>query len=179
MKKLQITSIALFLSALLLTGCSSSLKTFDEKQRLSVGIPINTPVLVKVTERTIYAVDPRNREFEEFCVPSISTTFQYHTLGERSYVAFDPAFFGKGEFKIEFHENGGLKSIVLNSDASTGVDKMNDLLKTVAPYIAAPLGLTKEMKTVQEGTAQSMKEKYCIKTQTEIISIERIKQYPE
>ncbi len=179
MKKLQAVSITLSLILVFFSGCSSSLKTFDAKQNVSVGIPINTPTLVKVTERTSYMVDPRKKEFEEFCKPSLNTTFQYQALGEQSYVAFEPALLGKGEFKIEFHENGALKSISLNSDASTGIDKVNDLLKTVAPYVAAPLGLTKEMKATQEETAQSMRDRYCLKTQTEVISIERIKRYPE
>lgn len=174
MKKLQAVFSILSLILVFFSGCSSSLKTFDAKQKASVGVPINTPVLVKVTERTSYIVDPRRKEFEEFCTPSVNTTFQYHALGERSYVAFEPALLGKGEFKIEFHENGALKSISLNSDASAGVDKVNDLLKAVAPYVAAPLGLTKETRTAQEETAQSMRDRYCLKTQTEVISIERI-----
>jgi hypothetical protein len=171
----KLVLISFAIGSTLICGCASSLKTFDDKNQLSVGIPINTPVLVKITEHVRYEVDPKHEEFAGYCKPDINVTYQSLALGERSYIAFNPAPLGKGEFKIEFHENGTLKSVSLNSDAAAGADKVNDVLKTVLPYTAAPISGMKEIKAAgAEETAQKVKEKYCIKKGTEVISAERV-----
>ena len=159
--------------AVLVSGCASSLKTFDSNKKESVGIPIATPVLVKITEKTTYEVDPNNSKFKSYCTPDVNTKYQFMALGERSYLAFKPAFLGKGEFKVEFTDSGTLKAVSLNSDATAGADKVGDLLGTVLPFIAAPKP-TVEIKTVApEDTAQKTKDKYCLKKGTEVVSVER------
>ena len=157
----------------LASGCASSLKTFDSEKKQSVGIPITSPVLVKITEKTTYEVDPNNTTFDSFCKPDVNAKYQFLALGERSYLAFDPAFLGKGEFKVEFNDAGALKTISLNSDATAGADKVSDLLGTVLPYIAAPKP-TVEKKAIAQDTAQKTKDKYCIKKGTEVVSVERV-----
>ncbi len=128
-----IVSVALVLgSIVLLGGCASSLKTFDAQKNPSVGIPVGSPVLVKITEKTTYEVDPKHKEFENYCKPDVNATYKFLPLGERVYIAFDPAIWGKGEFKVEFNDNGALKSVSLNSDASAGVQSVNELLGTCA-----------------------------------------------
>lgn len=160
--------------ALLASGCASSLKTFDSEKKQSVGIPIATPVLVKITEKTTYEVDPNNTKFESFCKPYVSAKYQFLALGERSYLAFDPAFLGKGEFKVEFNDAGTLKTVSLNSDATAGADKVSDLLGTVLPYLAAPKPTVETKAIAPEDTAQKTKDKYCIKKGTEVVSVERV-----
>jgi hypothetical protein len=159
---------------LLATGCASSLKTFDSEKKQSVGIPIATPVLVKITEETTYVVDPNNKNFESFCISDVHAKYQFLALGERSYLAFDPAFLGKGEFKIEFNDAGALKTVSLNSDATAGADKVSDLLGTVLPYLAAPKPTVETKAIASEDTAQKTKDKYCIKKSTKVMSVERV-----
>lgn len=158
----------------MLAGCASSLKTYDSQKQPSVGIPIGTPVLVKITEQTTYQVDARNKQFEDYCTAEISSKYEFLALGERSYIAFDPAPLGKGEFKVEFNDAGVLKTVSLNSDATAGVEKVGDLLGTVLPYLAAPKPTVETKALEAGGTAQEKKEKYCIKKGTELISVERI-----
>ena len=59
-------------------------------------------------------------------------------LGERSYISFAPGELGKGESELEFNDAGLLKSVSLNSDATAGAAQVNELLKTVLPFVAAP-----------------------------------------
>lgn len=160
--------------AVLVSGCASSLKTFDSEKKQNVGIPISSPVLVKITEKTTYEVDPNNPKFEIFCKPDLNAKYQFLALGERSYIAFDPAFLGKGEFKVEFNDAGALKTVSLNSDATAGADKVSDLLGTVLPYLAAPKPTVETKAFAPEDTAQKTKEKYCIKKGTEVMSVERV-----
>ena len=159
-------------AAVLISGCASSLETFDSAGNRSVGIPIATPVLVKITEQTTYEVDPNHKNYESYCMPDVNSKYQFLALGERTYLAFDPAFLGKGEFKAEFSDSGALKTVSLNSDATAGADRVGNLLGTVLPYLAAP---TVEVLAAEgEGTAQKTKDKYCIKKGTEVTSVERV-----
>lgn len=165
---------AVVVGTTLLSGCASSLKTFDPQQRPSVGIPISTPVLVKITEKTTYEVDPKHKDLETYCEPDVDSSYKFFPLGDRSYVAFEPAALGKGEFKVEFNDNGTLKAISLNSDATAGAQSVNDLLKTVLPYMAAPKPAPAVKAAAVEHTAQEIKDKYCIKKGTEVTSVERV-----
>lgn len=160
--------------ASLSAGCASSFKTYDSQKQPSVGIPIATPVLVKITEQTNYEVDQKNKEYEAYCTSEKNSKYEFLPLGERSYIAFTPAALGKGEFKIEFNDAGTLKSVSLNSDSTAGADKVNSLLGTVLPYLAAPKPTAKVTLLAAEDTAQKKKDKYCIKKGTEVISVERV-----
>ena len=165
--------------AVLASGCASSLKTFGGDGKPSVGIPIGTPVLVKITAETTFkgtANAPEN-EVAKYCLSEKNEELKFMALGERSYIEFIPAPLGKGEFTIEFNDEGVLKKVTLNSDATAGVDKVNSLLGTVLPYLAAPkptAAATLEAAGAKvDESAQKMKEKLCLKTETKIISIER------
>lgn len=171
---MRIELIAVVSIAILTSGCASSLKTFDSQKLPSVGIPVGTPVLVKITEKTSYEVDPSNSKYESYCKPEINAKYQFLALGERSYIAFDPAPFGKGEFKVEFNDAGVLKTVSLNSDATAGADKVSDLLGTVLPYLAAPKPAPETKALVVEDTAQKKKDKYCIKKGAEVVTVERV-----
>lgn len=166
----------LFLIAVMSTmvsGCASSLKTFDSEKKASVGIPIATPVLVKITQRTNYEVDPNNQVYSKYCTSVTSSKYEFLALGERSYIAFNPAMLGKGEFKVEFTDSGALKSVSLNSDATAGAEKVKDLLSTVLPYLAAPK-ITAAVAPGEGDTAQQKRDKYCISKGTEVLSVERV-----
>lgn len=167
--------IAIIIAASLLTsGCASSLKTFNAKSEPTVGIPIGTPVLVEVTEETAYEVDPSNAKYDSYCKPDLNSKYQFLALGERSFIAFNPAPLGKGEFKIEFNDTGVLKSVSLNSDATAGTEKITSLLDTVLPYLAAPKPTPPAQALPPDTTAQERKDKYCIKKGTKVISVKRV-----
>lgn len=164
---------------LLASGCASSLKTFDGKGNSSKGIPIGTPVLVKITAETTFkgTANATENEVAKYCLSEKNEELKFMALGERSYIAFDPAPLGKGEFIIEFNDDGVLKKVSLNSDATAGVDKVNSLLGTVLPYLAAPKPTAESVMEAAaakvDESAQKMKEKLCLKTETKIISVER------
>ena len=157
-------------STLAITGCASSLVTYDSKGQKTKGIVVHSPVLVKITTETTYKVDPSNVKHKEFCTPEQNSTYEFLPLGEKSYINFDSASFGKSEFSIEFAEKGSLKGVSLNSDASAGVEKVTSLLGTVLPFVAKPKAEI-ETKAVVPDTAQKMKEKYCIKSGENVTGI--------
>lgn len=171
-RRLQL--IALAIGGTLLSGCASSLKTFDAQKNPSVGIPVGTPILVKITERTTYEVDPKHPEFQSYCKTDVNATYEFLPLGERSYIAFEPAALGKGEFKVEFNDNGALKTVSVNSDATAGTQSVTELLSTILPYMAAPKPTPEIKATIAKDTAQETKEKYCIKKGTEVTDVERV-----
>jgi hypothetical protein len=159
--------------ALAIAGCASTLTTFDSKGTLTKGVPFGTPVLVKITERTTYQVDPKNQQFSEYCTPDHLVKLQFLPLGERHYVTFSPAAFGKGEFKVEFGDTGTLKSVSLNSDATAGVEKVGDFLGTVLPFITEKKTEEATTSAQKDLTAQETKAKYCLKKATEVVAVER------
>lgn len=166
------TACLILLASAVLTGCASKLVTYDSERKPSVGIPVGSPILVKITQQTNYEVDPNNASYKQYCTPDVSATYEFLALGERSYISFSPGELGKGEFKLEFNDAGLLKSVSLNSDATAGAAQVNELLKTVLPFVAAPVAA--ESKTLAaDQTAQKTKEKYCIKKGTEVIGVER------
>lgn len=168
-------NIAIVIAAsLFASGCASSLKTFNADSKPTVGIPIGTPVLVEITEETTYEVDPNNMKYATYCTADLNSKYQFLALGERSFIAFDPAPFGKGEFKVEFNDAGVLKSVSLNSDATAGTEKITGLLDTVLPYLAAPKPTPSAQTLAPDTTAQGNKDKYCIKKGTKVISVNRV-----
>ena len=169
--------LTLSVGTTLLGGCASSLKTFDAEKKPSIGIPIGTPVLVKITKETTYEVDPISIDFVKYCTSDIDETYEFLPLGERSYIAFEPAALGKGEFKVEFTDSGALKAVSLNSDATAGAQAVTDFLKTVLPFVAAQktaVVATTAYAPLDGDTAQNKKNKYCIKKETKVTSVERI-----
>ena len=151
------------------SGCASSLKTFNADSKPTVGIPIGTPVLVEIIEETNYQVDPAHPEYKEYCTPDTNSRYEFLALGERSFIAFDPAPLGKGEFKVEFNDAGVLKSVSLNSDATAGAEKITGILSTVLPYIAAPKPTPSALALPPDATAQGKKDKYCIAKGTKVV----------
>ncbi|MBP1688354.1 MAG: hypothetical protein H6Q33_4497 [Deltaproteobacteria bacterium] len=166
------TACLTLLVSAFLSGCASKLVTYDSERKPSVGIPVGSPILVKITRRTNYEVDPSNRSYEPYCTPDLSATYEFLALGERSYISFSPADLGKGEFKLEFNDAGLLKLVSLNSDATAGAAQINELLKTVLPFVTAPKAAETQILAADQ-TAQNTKDKYCIKKGTEVIRVER------
>ena len=162
------------ISPTLATGCASSLQTFDANNKPTVGIPISTPVLVKISEETYYEVDPKNTKYESYCKPDLNSRYQFMALGARSFIAFDPAPLGKREFKVEFNDAGALKTVSLNSDATAATKEISGFLETALPYLAAPKPVPSAQALPPDTTAQGIKDKYCIKKGTKVVSVERV-----
>lgn len=132
-------------SAISLMGCAASLLVYDEDGNLKKGVPVRTPILVEITEKTIYKVDPSiptsDPNYEtivELCEPTLKQSTSFLPLGEISYIEYDPATFAKSEFSIDFGESGALKSISVNSDPAATTESVSNLLATVLPFIKAP-----------------------------------------
>jgi len=125
----------------LISGCASSLTTFDENKEPSKGVPIGAPKLVRIVTKTnfklIKGADPE--KYGKYCIAEVDTSFRFLPLGKVHYIGFEPALFGDGEFKLELNDSGNLKHVSLNSDASAGVDPVKGLLGTVLPFIKAPV----------------------------------------
>ncbi len=163
------------MAAVAAAGCASSLRTFGADGRPAIGIPVASRVLVRITETTSYVVDPANPGYSGYCMPETNARYDFLPIGERIFVAFEPAALGSGEFKLELTESGVLKSVSLNSDATSGADEVGELLAAVLPYVASP-------KPVSEGallrgadeTAQQVKTRYCLKAGTAVTGIERV-----
>lgn len=164
----------LIATPMLISGCASSLLTYDSNKVETVGIPISTPVLVKITEKTDYEVVPGKDS--KYCTSETNSKYQFMALGERSYIGFKPAQLGKGEFKVEFNDNGTLKSVSLNSDATAGTEKVTGLLETVLPFIAAPKPIPAAQAS--DKSAQSLKDLNCIKKGTQVTDVQTVQVKP-
>lgn len=189
---MKISYICMFIGIGCMTGCASSLKTYDDQRNPSVGVPVATPVLVKITEQTTYKTIDEQRQYAKYCTPEINIRLDYLALGERSFITFHPAPFGKAEFALEYNESGSLKSVSLGSDASAGIEKVNELVSTVLPYFASaktsPTNiepsnqeklLTQDDNETSLGeslgkNAKDMKDKFCLSEGTKVISVEKL-----
>lgn len=150
-------------------GCASNLKVFDAQQKEAKGVPIATPVLVKITTTTKYVVDPKNKDYEQYCVDEQSETYKTLPLGDLYFVNFDSAEFGKSEFAVSFNDSGLLKSVTLNSDP-----KIAENIDATGKLVSAVAGAAKTFSLlgVPEPAAQEKKDKFCIK-KSESTQIER------
>ena len=158
----------------LTSGCASSLKTFDSNSKPTVGVPVSAPALVKITTKTTFSVVPGHEAFAAYCVEEVDSEFTFLPLGERSYITFDAAQFGKSEFKIEFNDTGALKAVSLNSDAAAGVDAVGGIVSSVLPFLAAPKAAPQAGTATATDPAQKTKEMHCSKKGTEVVSVERV-----
>lgn len=168
-------NILLVTGVLLLTGCASKLKVYDEKSNEAKGVPINVPQLVEITSTTSYKVAKGSERFKGLCTSETSSVLELLPLGERYYVAFDPASLGDGEFSVEFTDKGLVKSITLNSKASAGAEQGNALLSTVLPFYKAPKAAPESKSLIGvDDTAQKLKAKHCLKSSSKITSIKKV-----
>jgi hypothetical protein len=157
-------------AAAFLSGCASNFATYNSNGEVTDGIPVAAPVLVKVTTKDIYTPIATAGGNASYCTEELKTEYKFLPLGEKTYIAFSPASLAKGEFKVELSDSGALKSISINSDASSGVAEVNTLLGTVLPYLAKP----KEEAKSAGIPAQNIKDQYCLKTGTQAISVEPV-----
>lgn len=152
-------------------GCASRLVvTGQANQRLS-GVPVRAPVLAEVTRVISYAPLPNVGEHASVCKDERITTLEVLPLGRPYHVTFQPALFGKTEFKLDLGDSGALKTVSLNSDARApeALKEAGAVLGTVLPFIAAK----KESPSVaSEPAAQtegpSSRDKHCVRTDTRV-----------
>jgi hypothetical protein len=165
---------AFCLSAL---GCASDLRVYDASSNPAKGIPLATPVLVKVTTQTTYEVDPAHTDFAKYCVSDTTEKYDVMPLGDRFFVTFDSAPPGKSEFSVDFNDSGLLKNVKLNSDPrvpetiEAGAKLVSSVAEVAKAAGLAPLGIAADG---QRKTAQERKKQYCIKSQ-ESTTIQRAK----
>ncbi len=162
------------------TGCASKLKTFDSAKKESPGVPIISPVLMKVTSIIEYqvAAGSDHAPYASYCVNEEISKLEILPLGQIHYLAFEPSPLAKGEFKLEFNEAGNLKTVSLNSDASSGVDSVSGFLETVLPFVKAPKssGSADPAGRVASPNvpASTLKKAHCQQVGTKIKGIEKV-----
>lgn len=157
-----------------LSGCASHLIVENEAKEIKPGIPVNSPQLVTVRTTTTFEVRPeyKNKKEEALCIPKESLGFKVLPLGERHYIGFDPAGFGKSEFSVSFSDAGMLTGVSLNSDPTEAVKQVTSLLSAALPYIVSPKPIPAAQvpaptaKTLRDGTpalaADKERELYCL-----------------
>ena len=125
---------------LLNTGCSTKLQTFDSSANATKGIPVPTPLLVKVTTTTSFKAIPGTTKAEaKICDSSeVVESYDYISSGDFYYVNFDPSQFADGSFEINFNDKGLASKISVNSEASSGVSAANSMLETLLPFYKVP-----------------------------------------
>ena len=160
------------LSLVLCVGCASDLLVFNSTGTEAKGVPVGTPVLVKVTTTTTYSVDPNNAKYSTYCVDDTSESYKVMPLGDLYFVTFDSAALGKSEFSIDFNDAGLLKTVKLNSDPKTAenIEAASKVISSIAEVakVAAPAAM------IADPTAQQKKTQHCIK-KGETTRIERTK----
>lgn len=158
----------------LCAGCASDLLVFDSKGATAKGVPVGTPVLVKVTTTTTYAVDPNNEKYSSYCVDDASESYKVLPLGDLYFVTFNSAALGKSEFSLDFNDSGLLKTVKLNSDPRTAenIEATSKVIDSIAE-VAKTGGLGAAMAPrppEDRPTAEQTKRQYCIKkSETTII----------
>ncbi|MFV8440478.1 hypothetical protein [Vibrio owensii] len=159
---------------LFLTACSSDLEVYDGKQKAVPGIPINVPQLVKITTKTTYKVVDGSEKYKDLCSPEENSKFDVLPLGERYFVSFDSAAMGDSEFSVEFNDKGLVKSVKLNSEASSGVEQTTALLSAVLPFVKAPKVDLEKSGLVTEQSTKQLKSKHCVLSGTKVVGIEKV-----
>lgn len=165
-----------------LSGCSAKLTVYDQDGNVQKGVPIRTPVLVEITSKTIYEIDPSistsNLQYEtikKLCEPTTTQTTSFLPLGNISYVNYDPATFAKSEFKVEFTDAGATKSISVNSDPSATTESAATLLGTVLPFFTAPKAAPSALFAPSTVDLEALRKKTCIVKETKIETIKERK----
>ena len=167
----------------LMSGCASHLKVHNADQTREVaGVPVLTPTLVKITETVRYIALPGAEKYNGLCTEQTTSRYAVMPLGERIYVNFDAAAFGKGEFKLEFNDAGGLRVVSLNSDAAAGIEQATGLLGTILPFLSTPKTAATEAATAslaqetgvadKRDNADALKAKFCATAGTTVNDIE-------
>lgn len=164
----------------LLSGCASKLAVFDGHGNPMKGVPVRSPLLVEITTETSYEIDPKipasDRGYEtikKLCAPTTNSTTSFLPLGTLTYVNFEPASFGKSEFKLEFSDSGSLKTLSLNSDPAATTESVSRLLGAVLPYVAAPKPTEKAL--AEEPDLERTRASVCLVKETKIKSIKERK----
>ena len=170
------------LAIVALGGCSAKLVVYDQDGKVQKGVPIRTPVLVEITSKTIYEIDPsistsdpKYETIKILCEPTTKQTTSFMPLGNVSYVNYDPATFAKSEFKVVFTDTGATKSISVNSDPSSTTESAATLLGTVLPFFKAPKAVPSTPFVPGTVDLEELRKKSCIVKKTIIENIKERK----
>lgn len=173
------------ISMAMLSACSAKLEIYDQNGNTLKGIPIRSPVLVEVTTTTSYIQDPAINQADprwqyrdtirELCNPTTATVTSSLPLGALNYVNYDPASFAKSEFKVEFNDAGGTKSISVNSDPAATTESVSSLLGTVLPFVKEPKAAPAAALGPGGIDLEELRKSACIVKGTAVTSIKEVK----
>lgn len=112
----------LLILAWVVSGCSTTLHTYDTDKNEMKGVPVPKPQLVKVITTTLYEAIG-GATWPNLCSKNqVDESYDYIASGEHYYVNFDPSESAKGTFELNFNDKGLLSKVSVNSEANTGVD---------------------------------------------------------
>ena len=160
-----------------LSGCASSLQTYDGAKVASKGIPIRAPALVEIERVTTFELVSGPAEMVKYCTPETMVSVEFLPIGDLYFVKVDPAAFGKSDFSLELTDAGALKKVTLGSDPGTSaaVEAATGLVSTVLPFVAAPKEAPDAVGIANtDPTAKQLKDKHCAKTKTAVLSVKRL-----
>ena len=141
---MRITLVATGLCLFLLCGCASHLEVYDASGEEAPGVPVHMPQLVKITTETTYEVAPGKEHNAYLCVTEENSKLEFLPLGDRYYISMDPAPLGDAEFGMKFNDAGLLKSLTLNSKATSVADQASELLSTTLSVLTGQELATEE-----------------------------------
>ena len=169
--------VSLTIAVALLCGCASDINVLSDKGDKLPGVPIHSPILAEVSMRTTYSVrsGKEHEEFAKFC--SEQQTLKVSTavlpLGRVRYVDFEPASLGKSEFSLEFTDNGVVKKVTVNSDATAGVDSVTGFLEKVLPFYKEPAAAPAETTVTTQALdfkddPEKLRKAHCVEKETRV-----------
>jgi hypothetical protein len=118
-------------SALLLTGCASSLQVWDAQRSPIEGVPFRAAEVYRV--RGTYT---RHTEHGEACTRAPFERTTSLPTGNLYFANVHAAEFAKTEFGMTFAESGALASITMNSEptAPQTIEAVTTALSTLLPF---------------------------------------------
>jgi hypothetical protein len=123
----------MLVTSMLLTACAADLGVYDSNEKKVPGVPVNTPI-VYVISGDFTAFKKKNTKCQQVAAPP---SFQSLPVGDRYFIDPEPGFFYDAEFKVDFSDNGSLKSVVLNSETNLPktIDAITNLLEKGLPAV--------------------------------------------
>jgi hypothetical protein len=164
-------------AALHMGGCASSLKVYDAGHHRIEGMPVSLPVMMYVERVSTYQPVAGHEKESRYCTDDTVVTLELLPNDSVTYLAFDPATFGKGDFRLEFNDAGTLRVVSLTSEprGPETLEAATRLASAVLPFVAtakvAPDTVTPSVTGVRSG--QANKDEYCLRARTAVVRYSR------
>jgi len=170
---------AVIVVVIAISGCASTLRTFDAQQQPSSGIPFRSPVLVDVERMTTFQLVSGQTTLARYCTPESTVTVEFLPIGELHFATLQSAAFGKADFSVELTDAGALKKLTIGSDPGTAavIEATTSLASAILPFAFTqkePADARTELVSDSSNlTAKQLKDRHCTKVKTSITNVKR------